>query len=646
MGASTMNSPGVYSVEKDISQIIDTATSSIGAIVIAARQGPRGPILITSEKDFVNTYFVKGKPDPDLGPSVYCALDFLTQGRNLWVYNVGDGSNYGLLILKVLGDDPYTPSLMVNSNVRTIADLDLYPYGDNLEHACLIYGKSPGVFAGNYSVDITNVYGTLKDIVVTKGGSGYTTSGATVLITPALGDTPTVAATAVLTRQTVAPYAITGVTITNSGAGYTRPPTITIVPDPDSAPTIEAKATCRLNDLPGFELRVFKTSGTDKSSVVPVETWRVSLRSELWTVGKDQKQIFIEDVINDPIRGSKIIKVATNPNNDNIRVNRPVSLTALINGTGASYPSNSDVINGWGTFSDVETIDVNILLNGGFATPSVHQAMMSLAESRKDCFAVLDMPSDRQQVMQAIAYTVGSDSNAIGANPSGDVGEDLNTASSYAGIYTPDYKRLDPYTDAYVWIPPSGVVGAAMVYTDYVRDPWWAPAGLNRGLVKGLGLRYKYNLGDRDALYEENINALRIVRGSGIVIWGNRTLNNKFSALSSVHIRRMLLVIEKSISIFLNSWVFEPNDEFTRLQITAVCTAFLQDIQRRRGLYAFRVVCDETNNSPQTIDQNILYVDVYVQPTRAAEFIQLTTVITRTGADFNEYIARGGAATL
>jgi hypothetical protein len=191
-----------------------------------------------------------------------------------------------------------------------------------------------------------------------------------------------------------------------------------------------------------------------------------------------------------------------------------------------------------------------------------------------------------------------------------------------------------------------------MAYNDYVGKPWTAPAGSNRGRLNVLGISgptgdLVFTEGQRDVLYVDGINPLQTFKGGGQVIWGQKTLQKKASALDRVNVRRLLIIIEKAMAISLRDFVFEPNDEVTRFRVEALLNSYLEDLsaqgafQTEGGDQGFHVVCDETNNTSTIIDRNELHVDVFVKPSRAAEFIQLQTIITATGASFEELIARG-----
>ncbi len=209
-------------------------------------------------------------------------------------------------------------------------------------------------------------------------------------------------------------------------------------------------------------------------------------------------------------------------------------------------------------------------------------------------------------------------------------------------MYTPDLKINDSYNDLVLYVPPSGHVAAVYAKTDYVAQPWFAPAGLNRGVLNVLGLRYKYNFGDREFLAPAQISYMRNFPGQGIAVWEQKTMQAKTSALSFMNVRRLLDVIEISVSKALLYSNFEPNDDLLRMQIVGMIGEFLEAVKNGRGVQQYLVVSDASNNSPSNVGQGILQIDVYITPTLPAERILLNVAITKQGASFQELVARGG----
>ena len=358
-----------------------------------------------------------------------------------------------------------------------------------------------------------------------------------------------------------------------------------------------------------------------------VEVWRVSRVHKLDGYGR---QMYLEDRING---FSDYITVADNQTEDeNTLPKEQVTPLSMSGGSDGIAITDSEIIQGWERFGNPDEIDVRILINGGYTSVAVQQKMKEIAENRRDCIAVLDIPYEATaSVDQMINWRK----------------TDQNFNSSYTALYAPWVKIYDPYNDKVLEIPPSGYVASQIAYTDYISDPWYAPAGMNRGMLNILGLTKVFTLGERDNLYLAQINPLQTFRGEGNVIWGQKTQQVKASAFDRVNVRRLLIVIEKAISAALRYFVFEPNNEITRFRVVSAVESFLDLLsargafQRELGDRGYKVLCDERNNTPAVIDRNELHVDVFIKPVRAAEYIQLQAIVTRTGAKFEELIARG-----
>ena len=207
--------------------------------------------------------------------------------------------------------------------------------------------------------------------------------------------------------------------------------------------------------------------------------------------------------------------------------------------------------------------------------------------------------------------------------------------TSYAASYWPWGQILDPGTGKNVWVPASTVIAGVYAYNDRVAEPWFAPAGINRG---GLGnvirVEQKLSQANRDTLYQAKVNPLATFPGTGVVVYGNKTLQTQASALDRVNVRRLLISLKGYIGQVANTLVFEQNTTATRNQFLAQVNPYLESVQQRQGLFAFRVVMDDSNNTPDVIDRNQLIGAIYLQPTKTAEFIYLDFNITPTGATF------------
>lgn len=590
-------SPGVYPREIDLSQIVKLSGASTGCMVFGSNKGPTTPQFIASDKQFIETY---GKPDPKVSLAHYSALPFLREGGSAWFLRVVNGATYPTLEYDTTAGT-FTASATASPEAHVFS---------GLTKAFIVYPIGPGTYGHGYRVSLISA----KPVLLPDSATAYdsTKSGVGAVFETTIDSTGKITAVAITSGGTG--YAATGkmrVTSNNgTGAVITYASTAGVI----DAVTIVNGGT----NYNTFTLNVYDASNLNSA----LESWPVSLQKQLDGYGR---QMYLEDVINVQSALIRVYDNAAATTDPTISVTTPVAFSTATDGT---LPGDSQLTQGWETFVDTDTYTVNILINGGYATANVHNKMESVAVRRGDAFAILDMPSASQTVTRAMDYRK----------------VELNMNSSYAGIYAPDIKVYDEFNDLQLYVPPSGEVAAVFCRTDTTRDPWWAAAGLNRGLVKGaLGLRFKYLQGERDQLYSNQINFIQNFPGEGIAVFGQRTLQAKASALQSINVRRLLLVLEKAAASYLKYSLFEPSDSFTWTQIRLALTEFLQNVKDRRGLYDFQVVCDETNNTPYLIDNNILKVDIYLKPTRAAEFIDLAMVLTRSGASFQELINSGAA---
>lgn len=293
-------------------------------------------------------------------------------------------------------------------------------------------------------------------------------------------------------------------------------------------------------------------------------------------------------------------------------------------------PTQADYTTGWDLFANSEEVDVSLLVAGNASEVAValQKHIADIASSRKDC----------------IAFVSPTRSVAV-ETPSADAivtyRKTLNIAHSYAVMDSGWKYQFDKYNNVYRYVPLNADVAGLCVYTDNVRDPWWSPAGLNRGQIKNIvKLSWIPNKADRDVLYSNNVNPVVSFPGEGTVLYGDKTMQTKPSAFDRINVRRLFIVLEKAIAVAAKYSLFEFNDEFTRAQFVALVEPFLRDVKGRRGIYDYRVVCDSTNNTPEVIDSNQFVGDIYVKPARSINFIQLNFVAVRTGVDFTEIVGK------
>jgi phage tail sheath protein FI len=257
---------------------------------------------------------------------------------------------------------------------------------------------------------------------------------------------------------------------------------------------------------------------------------------------------------------------------------------------------------------------------------------VSIAEARKDCVVVASPHRDG---------VVGvNNATTITTNITGNSGftASLNN-SSYLVCDNNYLKVYDKYNDKYEFIPAAAATAGLMANTDNVAAPWFSPAGTRRGIYRGVtSLAYSPSKSQRDTLYKAGVNPIVNLPGQGITLYGDKTFLNKPTAFSRINVRRLFLVMERAIKGAAQNILFEFNDDFTRAEFVNVIEPFLREIQGRRGITDFRVVCDETNNPPSVIDNNSFVASVFVKPARSINYVTLNFVAVRTGVDFEEVV--------
>lgn len=304
--------------------------------------------------------------------------------------------------------------------------------------------------------------------------------------------------------------------------------------------------------------------------------------------------------------------------------------TITLSGGTDDQPTDSNLQNAWSLFANIDEIDISLAITGNASTTVQQYVIDNIANARKDCVAFISPPSS------AVINQAGNEVTNITSWTSS-----LARASTYAFADSGWKYMFDKYNNTYRWIPLNGDSAGLCVYTDSVRDPWFSPAGYNRGNLKNVvKLAWNPTKGQRDSLYALAINSVGTFPGQGTLLFGDKTLTVQPSAFDRINVRRLFIVLEKAIVKASQYSLFEFNDDFTRNQFVALVTPFLRDIQGRRGITDFRVVCDTTNNTSQVIDSNQFVGDIYIKPARAINFIQLNFVAVRTGVSFTEVVGQ------
>ena len=316
-----------------------------------------------------------------------------------------------------------------------------------------------------------------------------------------------------------------------------------------------------------------------------------------------------------------------------------VSYTSrLSNGTlGTTLSRDADILLGYDLFKDSDTWDISLIMTGAHSQTVSEYVVENIAggtmaspdTGRRDCVVFISPDSDD------VVDNSGNEATDIV------VKRDLYNSTSYAVMDSNWKKQFDKYNNVYRWVPLNGDIAGLCARTDFERDPWYSPAGFNRGHIKNV-VKLAWNPGkdDRDTLYKNGVNPIVQFKGEGVVLYGDKTMLAKPSAFDRINVRRLFIVLEKAIAKAAKYSLFEFNDEFTRAQFVALVEPYLRDVKGRRGIYDFRVVCDETNNTPEVIDRNEFIGDIYIKPARSINFIQLNFVAVRTGVAFSEVVGK------
>jgi len=303
------------------------------------------------------------------------------------------------------------------------------------------------------------------------------------------------------------------------------------------------------------------------------------------------------------------------------------TLESLSGGSDGSTITDAELKTAYEKFQDSETVDVGLIMAGPSGSTTHVDNLITIAEERKDaiCFA----SPQRSDVVNV------TNSNTQTTNVKGFF--DSIRSSSYA-VFDSGYKYMyDRYSDLYRFVPLNGDIAGLAARTDTVADPFFSPAGFNRGIIRGaVKLAYNPTKAQRDILYPARINPISTFPGQGTILFGDKTGLTTPSAFDRINVRRLFILLEKAIATASKFQLFEFNDEFTRANFRNIVEPFLREIQGRRGITDFLVVCDETNNTGEVIDRNEFVAEIFIKPARSINFITLSFVATRTGVSFDE----------
>jgi len=662
------NSPGVNTSEFDLTTTAPAVGTSTGATAGVFRWGPADTVVqVSSEVELVEKFF---EPDNNTAVSFMSAANFLSYGNDLRVVRVISSAGGINSSNNAVGPQSSTVTLTFNGTANISSNSAVVsvntaslPASTNAGYNLLIAG------------DTVTVNGVSRVVSsVTNANSFIVTSNFSV-------SDPDISVSSGVTRQNYATIAndqeyFNGVyNSANSQAAWVaryvgalgNSLKVSVCGNTsqfatwayssyfDSAPTTSEYAqsitnNSSLNDE--LHMVVVDEDGaiTGVANTVLERYSNLSKASD--AKGSDGATIYYKEVI---FRNSKYVHWLGHTLNSNttsawgnttIQANTsggfwspvPANTTYSLGNGADGIPSQGNMLTAIDLFKNKEEIDISLIFSGDCfvsANSSINgrevaDEYLSVASTRKDCVAFVS-PS------YAAAVTSSSKLNDIISYRNL-----LNNGDSY-GVMDSGWKyQYDKYNDVYRWVPLNADIAGLCVRTDLQRDPWFSPAGVNRGQIRNL-VKLSFNpaqTGIRDSLYKNGINPVVSFPGEGTILYGDKTLQNKPSAFDRINVRRLFIVLEKAISRASRASLFEINDEFTRAQFVALVEPFLRDVQGRRGIYDFRVVCDETNNTAGVLDRNEFVGDIYIKPARSVNFIQLNFVAVRSGVAFEEVVGR------
>jgi phage tail sheath protein FI len=306
----------------------------------------------------------------------------------------------------------------------------------------------------------------------------------------------------------------------------------------------------------------------------------------------------------------------------------PTRINTQFAGGSDGVITSGNVINAYTQVSNPDSVEVSLIVSGP-ANQAVAASLISIVENRKDC--VVFLSPEKTDVVD----NYGSETTDILTY------RNSLTASSYAVMDSGWKYQYDKFNDVFRWVPLNADIAGVCARTDLETDPWFSPAGTSRGAIRNvIKLAWNPTKADRDDLYTKGVNPVVTFQGEGTILFGDKTMQTRPSAFDRINVRRLFIVLEKAIARAARTSLFEFNDQFTRAQFVALVEPFLRDVQGRRGITDFRVVCDTTNNTPEIIDRNEFVGDIYIKPARSINFIQLNFVAVRSGVSFDEIVGR------
>ena len=634
-------SPGVLVQERDLTNVIPAVATTIGAVAGQFNQGPIDEVTsIASEKELVETF---GKPDSTNFEFWFSAASFLQYSSSLRVVRAANTSSV---------------NAVVSGSALRIKNTDHYQNGDGTTGPY----SNGSANVGEWAARTAGAWGNNLKVSVCPSATAYEAVNKTTTndASTAVGDT-----TIVLTSGT--DFLVGDIVNFGESGGHeyrvtaVNTHTLTFVRHPsgtgglhtavangsqvrrrwqyydlvDKAPVTSTYASNRSGVNDEMHIVVVDEDGgiTGTAGEVLEVYDSVSKGSDAKTAQGDSNY-YVDVLYNQSEYIYWMDHVATGSNWGSAVAG--ITFTALsapftrslASGADGSAVSTAELKTAYEKYNDADTVDVNLIIAGKGNATHIDN-LITIAENRKD--AIVFVSPERADVVNVTNSTTQT-TNVKGFF-------DSIRSSSYA-VFDSGYKyTYDKYNDVFRYVPLNGDIAGLAARTDLIADSWFSPAGFNRGVIRGaVKLSYNPTQGQRDELYRARVNPVVTLPGQGTLLFGDKTGLSTPSAFDRINVRRLFITLEKAISTASKFQLFEFNDEFTRAQFRNIVEPFLRDVQGRRGVTDFRVVCDSSNNTANVIDSNEFRADIFVKPNRSINFIQLQFVATRSGAAFEEVV--------
>ena len=569
-------SPGINISEQDLTTVVPNVATTIGAMAGGFQWGPvLERTQIGTENDLVDIF---GKPNADTFEWFWTAANYLAYGNNLWVVrNVGANA-----LNAVVGDNDAGTAVLAKNKDH----YDGVTFTDQL-----FVAKYPGALGNSLKVQAIDVDGWADSTVNAEFIANFDGPPGTSPDVANANGSPSFVANDEM-----------HVLVTDEGGLWTGTPGYVL-------------------EKHAFVSKASDAKRFDGSSNYVVNVMR-----------NESKYAYVGNVLQFTILSTGTEKAAGSVKTGGafLTFNSATASESVLGGSmtlGVDDNTMTDSLlqAGFTLYQTPEVVDITLLLGGASSTTTGKWIIDNIAVTRKDCMAFVSPAST------SVVNNSGSEITALTTD---------NTAlgsSNYAVMDSAWKYQYDRYRDTFMYVPMNGDIAGLCARTDYSHDSWWSPAGLNRGTIKNIvKLSWEATKANRDTMYPLSINPIITQTGAGVVLWGDKTMQVVPSAFDRINVRRLFIVLEKAIAIAAKAMLFEFNDEFTRAQFVNMVAPFLREVQGRRGITDFKVVCDSSNNTGQIIDTNQFVGDIFIKPARSINYIQLNFIAARSDVSFSE----------